>query len=524
MNVSQKACGSNSDFFSGFMIAGTSTNSGKTSLVLAFMTALKRRNFQLFGFKSGPDYIDPLLHYFASANLSYNLDTCLMSEDSCRQVFYSERTQTKIADNLFSGLIPFQRKPENQTQKLGSVHIVEAAMGLFDGVYGGAKSSSSPRGSAGFLAKILNIPIVLVVDAASYAHSIAAMVQGFVNFDPELNFLGVIVNKVASLKHKELIREAFEVYCPHIPLLALIPKESKLELKSRYLGLNFEAVAEESYFDLLADRLEAHLEINLIDFVQSLPRFKYTQNLDEKDDRAKTSLSCLGSKPVEKIHKDKVRIGIAADKAFCFHYALNYQALMKAGAELEFFSPLNDKNIPHNLDALLLGGGYTEEHAKDLSCNINMLHSINEALNNGVSVWAEGGGFIYLGKGLYIQGKDFFSFADYFPLSFSFEQKRQGLGYVNAEFKNSTLVAQKNSCLSGHLFHYSKVLETEFPLGFIPLYALTNYNGTQVEEKKIVACVKSGTYNAGGFMHLMCNEKDNIAENFVQLCKKTDVF
>ena len=293
----------------GFVVAGPSSGVGKTTLALGLMAAFRKRGLQVQPFKCGPDFIDAGHHTRACGRPSRNLDGWMLSRDSNRDTF---RRSAAGAD----------------------VCIVEGVMGLFDGARG-----KSDVGSTAEMAKLLGLPVVLVVDASSVARSVAALVHGFETFDPQLETFGVIFNKVAGPTHYALLRDAVESACGAVPL-GYLPRDPRIEIPERYLGLFTagEDLLPDSSLAVLAEIVEEHIE------------------LDKLLACAASIVAPFTAEPsAPKIAN--VRLGVARDRAFCFYYEDNLDALRAAGAEIVEFSPLADAALPAGLDALYFGGG-----------------------------------------------------------------------------------------------------------------------------------------------------------------------
>ena len=294
--------------FSALVVAGTHSGVGKTSVTLGLVAALRRRGLTVQPFKVGPDFIDPLHHAHAAGRPSHNLDGWMLDPSANRAVF-----ARAVAD--------------------ADVAVVEGVMGLFDGSEGG-----SERGSTAEMAKLLDLPVVLVVDASAVARSAAAIVHGFTTFDPELRVAGAIANNVGGAVHAAMIRDA-------VPLLGALPHVTDLVVPERHLGLHRPHEARSGYVGRLADLVEEHIDVDAL--------------------LAATAAERPTAPPPVARREPRARIGVARDEAFCFYYADNLELLEQAGAELVEFSPLRDP-LPARLDGLYLGGGYPELHAAEL--------------------------------------------------------------------------------------------------------------------------------------------------------------
>lgn len=391
-----------------FLIGGTHSGSGKTTISLGIMAALKKRGLRVQPFKCGPDFIDPTLHKMVTGRVSRNLDLRMCGATWCNKTF-------------------------TQGVRNSDVGIVEGVMGLFDG---GVASSGS-------LAATLSIPVILVIDVRSAAESVAAVLKGFETFDPQVDIAGVIFNRVGSKRHEQLIRDSVSRNCQS-RILGFLPRESSFSIPDRHLGLH---MGDESPLkDGRLEQLVATVE-NCID-LDSLLTYKKT-------------LSCPDNEKHNVIPaNDKMlRLGIARDKAFCFYYQDNFDLFRQNGFELHFFSPLTDTALPEGLDMLYLGGGYPELHADQLSKNTTMLEDIRKYAENGGLIYSECGGFMYLGEKLIDREGQIYPMAGVFPMIVKMRNRLSRLGYREATLTQDCPLGEEGEQLYGHEFHYSEIIE-----------------------------------------------------------------
>ncbi|MFH2122293.1 MAG: cobyrinate a,c-diamide synthase [Pseudomonadota bacterium] len=390
-----------------FLIGGTSSGSGKTTITLGILAALAARGLAVQPFKCGPDFIDPTLHRMVTGRISSNLDLRMCGPEFCRHIF----------NQRLSG------------HGAGVVGVVEGVMGLFDG---GLSSSAA-------LAKALELPVVLVIDARSAAESVAAVLKGFEVYDPCVRIKGVIFNRVGSERHVELIRGAVEQSC-QAGILGFFPRDSRFEIPDRHLGLH---MGEESPLDGLqlaglVAAIEKHIDLDSL--------------LSLGTSRVGTPVL---SPPV--VRGRRLKIGVARDLPFCFYYEDNLAILEKAGFELLMFSPLHDQRLPEGMDALYLGGGYPELHAEGLSRNVEMRSAIAAWARAGGVVHAECGGFMYLCEELIdLDGKSH-AMAGVFPATVRMQSRLSRLGYRQPRLRMDCLWGKKGDVLHGHEFHYSRI-------------------------------------------------------------------
>ena len=362
-------------------------------------------------------------------------------------------------------------------------------MGLFDGY-----SGSSKAGSTSQMAEWLKLPVLLVIDARSMARSAAALVHGFTSFDPKLSFAGVVFNRIGSLNHLGYLQEAI-AEMPGVKSLGGIPRDEEIEIPERHLGLvtTEDLQLGEEYFDRLADHMESHLNIDGL--LSRLQIQEFPVSIEE----------------TEPPSPSKVRIGVARDKAFCFYYPENLDLLEQNGAELVSFSPLNDNELPEELDAIYLGGGYPEIHASRLAENRSMRASVLQVAREGMPIYAECGGFMYLCNRIEdLEGKKF-DMVGVFDCDVKMLSRLKALGYREVVFQNPTLLGSRETRVRGHEFHYSEI--TSEPGNTSHDYLLTARTGNNLRPegyrfKNVLA----------GYVHLHFANNPEIARNFVEFC------
>ena len=445
----------------GLLVAGTHSGCGKTTLTMGLMAALKRRGMDTAPFKVGPDFIDPGFHKQICDRPSRNLDGWMLSKEYNQEVFYKNGYSCDVA-------------------------IVEGVMGLFDGYNG-----RSEAGSTAEMAKWLSLPVLLIVDARSMARSAAALIQGFENFDSELKWAGVVLNRLGSNVHLQFISEALEGHV-NIPLLGGIKREDGLNLPERHLGLitQDENPLSLDYIDLLADMIEDSLDLGML--LDNLPELDIPKFSQKQEIRQNPS----------------VRIGIARDEAFCFYYQDNFDLLERYGAELVFFSPLNDYCLPPDINGLYLGGGYPELFAEKLSKNRGLMEEIKELGNNGLPIYAECGGFMFLSEGIKDKSSHFYPMTGLFPMKIKMLDRLNALGYREITLKVSSPLGRLGEKIRGHEFHYSEIKEITGKVDLV--YKLGDRPGLEIREEGYMKQNILGSY-----VHLHFGSNPRIAENFV---------
>ncbi len=398
----------------GLLVSGTASGVGKTTVALAIMAGLRRRGMIVQPFKCGPDFLDTGHHTRICGRTARNLDTWMLSPEANESVL---QNAARGADVL----------------------VAEGMMGLFDG-----KSGSSEAGSSAEIAKLLKLPVVLVVDAAKTARSIAAVVLGFEIFDPELQLAGVILNRVASEPHYEMLRAAIESSCK-TQILGWLPREAAIAIPERHLGLQAAAeIAEDNEDDAiytLAELAEKYFDLDaLLGLECGLQMAEFASSR-----RGDTFLG------------GTVRVGVPSDHAFSFYYEDNLDLLREQGVEIVRFSPLHDAALPHDLDGLYLGGGYPELHAEQLSGNRQMLEDVRSFAASGRPVYAECGGMLYLAESLRTADGLTYAMAGVLPLSMQMTERLVQFGYVTVEFTHDCLLGREGTIVRGHSFHYSRI-------------------------------------------------------------------
>ncbi len=393
-----------------FVVAGTHSGSGKTTVTLSLMAAFRDRNLKVQGFKVGPDYIDPSLHKIITGSPSVNLDSWMMPEKFLKWTFAKHATTAGI-------------------------NIVEGVMGLYD-----SRTATSDDGSTAEVAKLLGLPVILVVNAASMARSAAALVKGFSEFDPLLNISGIIFNNVGSPRHLELLRNSVQHYC-NIPVLGGLPREQRIEIPSRHLGLFMgeDEVLSSRVIRTLSQLASDYLELELLEKISEV-KIKQADEIE-----------------VELLYDVPRKMAVAMDKAFCFYYSDNLEILQKLGFNLTFFSPLVDKHLPEDACVVYLGGGYPELYASQLSDNRKMIQSIRKFHEKNGWIYAECGGLMYLGEELETTEGERFRMCGIFPFRTRVLPRLKSLGYVEIEPIENFLFLNKGTPIRGHEFHYSEI-------------------------------------------------------------------
>jgi cobyrinic acid a,c-diamide synthase len=452
----------------GLLVSGTASGVGKTTVALAIMAGLRRRGLAVQPFKCGPDFLDTAHHTRVCGRTARNLDTWMLSVEANRSVLW---TAARGADAV----------------------VVEGMMGLFDG-----KSGAMESGSSAEIAKLLRLPVVLVVDAANSARSVAAVVLGFVMFDAELRLAGVVLNRVAGQGHFKMLRDAIDGSC-ETKVLGWLPIEPTIVIPERHLGLygaaELFAEGNDVAIDAFAAVAERHIDLDgLLDLECGL------EMAEGGSERTVNSQS-----------NDIVRIGVPSDHAFSFYYEDNLDMLREQGAEIVRFSPLKDVSLPSGLDAIYLGGGYPELHAEKLSGNREMLEGLRAFAASGKPVYAECGGMLYLSQSLSVDDESY-SMAGVLPLSIQMTDRLVQFGYVTVEFTEDCLLGRKGTVVRGHSFHYSRIASQ----GEVGTSYHVQYSLSGIEEME---GFQQGNVLAS-YIHLHFRANPAVAENFVALTRQ----
>jgi cobyrinic acid a,c-diamide synthase len=456
-----------------FVVAGTQSGCGKTSITLALIAAFKARGLSIQPFKVGPDFIDPGFHTQVAGLESRNLDGWMVSRDYCLSLFRRLSSRADMA-------------------------IVEGVMGLFDGYDG-----TSEAGSSAQMAKWLGVPVILIVDARSMARSAAALVYGFSRFDPEVKIAGVLFNRIGGPGHLEYLKEAMASSLPDIPVLGGIPRDEGISIPERHLGL---VTADEirlsaEWKNSMVQMVEQHLDLDLI-----LQKTKCEGSADMD------SVATPGPEGMP-----PVAVAVARDAAFCFYYSDNLELLRRAGARIHFFSPLAGETFPEESAGLYIGGGYPEVYARELSMLLNggFLADVRRAAGSGMPIYAECGGLMTLGRFIETKEGSRYSMAGVLPFGTRMLGRRKALGYTEVVLRQSCLLGAPGMRLRGHEFHYSEIVEGDGGPDSEFAYEL--------QGRKLRAARMEG-YSTGSvlasYVHLHWGSAPEAAENFVDRCRK----
>jgi cobyrinic acid a,c-diamide synthase len=364
-------------------------------------------------------------------------------------------------------------------------------MGLFDGYDG-----RSEAGSTAQMAKWLGLPVLLVVDARSMARSAAALVQGFEAFDPELKFAGVLFNGIGSPRHLQYLREALGGHV-NMAFLGGIPRQKSVAIPERHLGLvtHFDHNLSDNAVARLADLVEGGLDVSR--FISGLPAIELVD----------AEVTEEGNQPLPAVH-----IAVARDNAFCFYYQDNLDLLAACGAQPVYFSPLTDSCLPAAIDGLYLGGGYPELFAARLAENRSMLAEVRRRSAEGMPIYGECGGMMYLGSGITDPDGRRHAMTGCLPIETRMLPRLRSLGYREVRLTCSSLLGEADARLRGHEFHYSEI--TSGAEGLDKIYRVSGRDGA--EEVREGYC-KSNTL--ASYIHLHFGSRPSSAAAFVRNCR-----
>ena len=474
------------------VIAGDRSSAGKTTVCIGLLGALRDRGLEVQGFKVGLDYIDPGFHTLVSGRPSRNLDGFLMSPEVVKEIFMRGSKGVDIA-------------------------VIEGVRGLYEGL-----NYSNDVGSTAQIAKILHCPVILVIDAGSITRSVAALVNGYKCFDPEVQISGVILNNIGSERHGEKAQKAVEKYCG-VKVIGKIPRKSDLKISMRHLGLitATECKKRGGGFNGVLDRIKNSVEENV-----DLKAFLDVANSAHA---LKTPVSRIFHAKIGRSEEPKVRIAVAFDEAFNFYYQDTLDLLALEGAELVYFSPIRDKKLPDGSDAVFIGGGFPELYAAELSSNRSMLNAVKDFYDQYGVIYAECGGLMYLmdqleykplqglrGRGAEPHKDNRFEMCGVIKGSVRFGEKRV-VNYVEGELQKDCISGKKGERFKGHEFHHSKIL-LEDPANTDFAYKILRGEGIMNGLDGIISknCLAS-------FAHLHAASYTGFAENFVTSARISNI-
>lgn len=462
-------------------ISAAHKSSGKTTITIGLLAAMKQKGLSVQPFKKGPDYIDPLWHGSAAGRPCYSLDFNTMSRDEILQLVSRKITASDIS-------------------------IIEGNKGLYDGLdLDGSNSNAA-------IAKLLDAPVILVLDARGMTRGIAPLILGYQSFDPGINISGVILNQLGGSRHESKLRAVIEHYTD-VPVLGAIHKDKRLEIVERHLGLmpsNEDGEARKKIDDIGAI-ISAQVDLEQIIAISHHHSPKHLK-------------SAIKSIPNTQPVNTDIRLAYINDPAFGFYYPGDLEALEQAGAQLIEVDSLHDQQLPDDLDGLFIGGGFPEERLEELNANQSFRQSIFDAIENGLPTYAECGGLMYLCRNI-IWGEKQLAMVGIVPADAEMEETPQGRGLIRFSetaampwpgtpkdsSNNKTVIAEK--IISAHEFHYSHLINISHPL----TYAYTIHRGSGIDGshdgivyKNLLAC----------YAHLQDTAQNHWAARFIEFIKQ----
>jgi len=449
------------------VIAGPYSGIGKTTVSVGLMGSLKRRGLKVQAFKVGPDYIDPSHHSVMLNRPSRNLDAWMVSPDGIMEIFQRATQDVDIA-------------------------VIEGVMGLFDGF-----DESDENGSTAHIAKLLKSPVILLINVHGMAKSVAPIALGYEKYDPDVRLSGFILNNVGGEKHVDWCKKAISSVTS-LPVLGALPHDKDIEMQERHLGLipQREKASPETFLNTLINFIEEHLDVDKIISIA-----KSAEDLPKSSNIVYPKYS----------YKKKLAVGVAFDESFNFYYQDNLDMLRAYGADIRFFSTIKDDGIPSDVSGLYIGGGFPEMLPERLGANTSMLKSIKKAAEDGMPIYAECGGLMFLTDSI----TDFKNRSHKMVGLLNAKTvmtRKLTLNYTLADVIADNPLSRVNDVLRGHEFHYSRILE-------IPRDAKFAYRmkiGLGIDgkhdawlEHKVLA----------SYMHMHFAYRRSLVKNFLRTCE-----
>ncbi|MDP8964807.1 MAG: cobyrinate a,c-diamide synthase [Cyanobacteriota bacterium] len=468
------------------IIAGERSGVGKTTVTLALLSSLCRKSRKVQSFKVGPDYIDPMFHQRVTGLPCRNLDPVLTSENYVQECFARHVQGVNYA-------------------------LIEGVMGLFDGA-----SGRNDWASTAHVARLLQLPVLLVLDCSRLSRSVAAIAHGYKTFDPRIQLAGLVLNRVGSDRHLELLKDALEPL--QLPILGVLRRQDNITIPDRHLGLV--PTAEMSQLDALIDRL-AQLGDGCFDWERLSPLLTPPDLLlvrggAEVVEFKIPPLDQEGLGGVLRMQGEiniPIRVAIARDRAFSFYYQDNLDILEQLGAELVFWSPLTDAALPTDVRGLYFGGGFPEVFAQQLAENTSARESVRNAVLTGMPTYAECGGLMYLGEQITDFEGQFWSMVGVLPTT-TVMGKRLTVGYRQATALQDSPLLSTGATVWGHEFHHSQL--TAMPEK--PLFEMRGYD-QRGESKAATEGWRVHQLHAS-YVHLHWGGRPEIPAQFLQRCQQ----
>ncbi len=491
------------------IIAGERSGVGKTTVTLTLLSCLSRRGLQVQSFKVGPDYIDPMFHKYVTGRACRNLDPVLTSENYVKKCFYK-----------YSNLCEYT--------------LIEGVMGLFDGVSQNkqetpdlVKEEINNFASTAHIAKLLKLPVLLVIDCSRLSGSVAAIVHGYRCFDKDIEIAGVILNRVGSDRHLSLLKNALEPL--QIPILGVLRRQDDIKIRDRHLGLV--PTAELPELNEVIDKL-VNLGETCFDWEKLLPLLETTRRQGDKETRRQGDgemgrwgdweIGRWGDKETRRQgdtdtldistpSPPSLKIAIAYDKAFNFYYQDNLDILQNLGAELVFWSPLEDTELPKDVRGMYFGGGFPEVFARELAENTSARDLVKAAILSGMPTIAECGGLMYLCEQIVDMTGKSWKMLGILPTT-AVMDKRLTLGYRRAVTLQNSLLVDPGKTVYGHEFHRSHLISDSHK----PLFQTYRYDCDEFTGKE--GWISPENIHAS-YIHMHWGNSIEIPQRFLEKCR-----
>jgi cobyrinic acid a,c-diamide synthase len=450
------------------IIAGERSGVGKKTVTLTLLASLRRRGVKVQSFKVGPDYIDPMFHQYVTGLPCRNLDAVLTSENYIQKCFNHHSPQSEYT-------------------------LVEGVMGLFDGIGQLANTNGKTDfASTAHVARLLDIPIILVIDCSRLSGSVAAIAHGYCSLDSRIKVAGLVLNRVGSDRHLSLLKTSLAPL--QLPILGVLRRQDNITIPDRHLGLI--PTSELPELDQIINSL-ADIGDTYFDWDKLLPLLK-------------SSSSPIPNSQLP-ITNSSVKIAVARDQAFNFYYQDNLDLLEQLGAELVFWSPLNDSQLPKDIQGMYFGGGFPEVFAPQLAANISLIQAVKNSISAGIPTIAECGGLMYLCEQIIDFDGNSWPMVGILPTHAQMD-KRLTLGYRRAVILENTFLLDSNKHIFGHEFHRSHLI-TNSPQPLFNTYRYDCDENTGFEGWYLPNVHAS-------YIHQHWGESREIPQRFIQECLK----
>lgn len=479
------------------LVAGTNSGVGKTTITLGLIAALRRQGRQVQPFKAGPDYIDPTYHTLAAGRPCRNIDTWMVPPERAVALF-------------------------NQAGRDSDMAVIEGVMGVFDGF-----SYETEEGSSAQIAKLVDAPVLLILDVGKMARSSGAIASGYAKFDPELNLAGFILNRCGSTSHYQGVKLAVE-QATALPVLGWLPKDAGLHIPERHLGLvpTDERGELTAFITHAAGLVEQYFDLDrILTIAQANSKLPAHQNSQPTPTPPSTNHHLTISEPkpawsaVEVANNQEPKsqpcpnIAVARDAAFSFYYEDNLDLLRENKARITFFSPLGDGDLPPDTNGIYIGGGFPEMYAAQLAANTSLKDALRRANATDIPIYAECGGFMYLTEAIIdLEGRQH-PMIGLVPGLTRMQPRLMSLGYRVVESPTGNFLLPQGETTRGHEFHWST---WENP-GDSPAWHIQPRRGSEPARP-------DGYVNGNliaSYVHLHFAHNLQLARNFVQACRDT---